>query len=474
MLNFNKSAVVQQTALQKAQQKWTAGLKDSFKDSLSSVNSSSENQNIKDLKAIQKKHFSAFLKKSFPSSKEAYWKFTKSNKYMRLSPARPAAVKTPNHETSPPLCSEFTNNIKKAVSPSVVVHNGSITPETQSRKNLPAGVELYEWGKWPKEFTVYEQLKNLFRREGDGFCHLAGAFMNGGIILYVPDHVKVKKPVHIHFSFDDAFLEKTSSNKTHFKSTFWNIRNFVFAGRSSCLTLVESFSAGKNTLVNITSDLQCADKSQVNWLKADDSQADSVLINQSLCNIQNQACLNLLNLSVGAGFSRDAVEVHQTGESAQSLLLHLHLLKQKAEKDQRFIVKHLKPKGSSLQFSRGILTHFSKSLFHGKTYIDAKATASSASQAVKNLSLSRQAESYTYPELDIHCSDVKARHGASAGDLSADELFYLKSRGLDESTARRMLITGYLKDILNRFPEPLIIQKLNLTNKIPDDFCVPS
>ena len=230
----------------------------------------------------------------------------------------------------------------------------------------------------------------------------------------------------MHLSFDNPKEQ----------ASIWNMRNFIFLNKESQLTLIESYSANQNIFVNTVTDFRCADQAQLSRLQIDNSDAEATLISHSLCELHDEARLDQLNISLGEGFSRDSTQVNQLGEKAHSILLHLYLLKQKAQRDQRFTINHLKPSGFSSQFSRGVLKDHAQHLFHGKTYIAPQAEQTDCSQSAKNLSLTPQAESFIYPELDIQCGNVKAQHGATAGDLNTDELFYLKSRGLDEPSAR--------------------------------------
>ena len=421
-----------------------------------------KNEITKNLLAIQKEHFKSFLKKGLPSVQDSQWQFTHQKKWLKhlFHPANAMPDSTP--PTSFP--SLFTKNIKRNSTYNIHFHNGCLVkaPDESLEQHLPEEVQFCQWPDIPSDFPVYESFKKHFNREGDGLYHLAGAAAGGGFILYVPDKVKVKKPIHIHLSFDNPKAQ----------ASMWNMRNFVFLSKESHLILIESISASKNILVNTVTDFRCANQAQLSRLQIDNSSAESVLINQSLCELHDEACLDQLNISLGEGFSRDSTQVNQSGKKAHSVLLHLYLLKQKAQRDQRFTINHVKPDGFSSQFSRGVLKDSATHLFHGKTYIAPQAEQTDCSQSAKNLSLSSQAESFIYPELDIQCGNVKAQHGATFGDLNTDELFYLQSRGLDEQSARQFLICGYIQAVLNQFRETDIIEQLNLNQTILNDFSI--
>ena len=438
-------------------QEWINILTEGFVDT-----SDPKNEVTKNLLAVQKEHFKSFLKKGLPDVQDSQWKFTHQKKWLKhlFYP-----VKTIPQPTTvlPTLPSFPIKDIENITPYNIYFHNGQWIKNTKlSVKPLPKEIQIYQWPNIPLDSPAYKLLKKYFNKEGDGLYHLASAFSSIGFILYIPEKIKIKTPLHIHLSFDNPQEQ----------ASIWNMRNFVFLGEESCLTLIESTSVSKNILVNVVTDFRCANHAQLSRLQINNSDSESTLINQSLCELYDEACLDQLNISLGEGFSRDSTQVNQLGEKAHSVLLHLYLLKQKAERDQRFIINHLKPNGFSSQFSRGVLKDSAKHLFHGKTYISPKAEQTDCSQSAKNLSLSPQAESFIYPELEIDCGNVKAQHGATAGDLNTDELFYLKSRGLDEQSARQFLICGYIQAVLNQFREIDIVEKLNLNQTVLDDFSV--
>ncbi len=441
---------------------FTAQQKEGFVDC-----SDPKNETIKDLLSIQEKHFKLFLEKGLPDVQDSQWKFTHQKKWLKhlFYPAKTASDPIPLSSSF----SLFTKDIKKNSAYNIHFHNGRLikgfdesikSPSAKKNNPLPKDIQFCEWSDISPDFPEYESFKKLLNREGDGLYHLSGAFSSNGFILYIPDKVEIKKPIHIHFSFDNPMKQ----------ASIWNMRNFIFLGENANLNLIESISASKNILANTVTDINCANHSQLSRLQIDNSSAESVLINQSLCELHEQAHLDQLNISLGEGFSRDATQVNQLGEKAHSVLLHLYLLKEKAERDQRFTINHLKPAGYSSQFSRGVLKDSAKHLFHGKTFIASQAEQTDCNQSAKNLSLSSRAESFIYPELDIHCGNVKAQHGATVGDLNTDELFYLQSRGLDEQSARQFLIYGYIQAVLNQFRETDMIEQLNLNKNILDNF----
>ena len=109
-------------------------------------------------------------------------------------------------------------------------------------------------------------------------------------------------------------------------------------------------------------------------------------------------------------------------------------------------MNHAAPGGTSRQHLRGHVTERAKAVFNGRIYIAEHAQRSDASLTNRNLLESPDAEVYTKPELEIYANDVVCSHGATVGQLDADALFYLRSRGVPHAEARELLVRGFLEE----------------------------
>ena len=116
------------------------------------------------------------------------------------------------------------------------------------------------------------------------------------------------------------------------------------------------------------------------------------------------------------------------------------------------MVDHTKPHGSSREFYKGILDGQSRAVFNGTIVVRQGAQKTDAMQTNRNLLLSDEGLIHTKPELQIFANDVKCKHGATIGKLSADALFYLRSRGLSLEAARGLLIYAFANEMLERIP----------------------
>jgi Fe-S cluster assembly protein SufD len=160
------------------------------------------------------------------------------------------------------------------------------------------------------------------------------------------------------------------------------------------------------------------------------------------------------SVSLGARLSRSDVHAVLDGEGAECLLNGLYLGNGEQHVDHFTTIDHAKPEGSSREYYSGILDGRSRGVFRGRVIVRKDAQKTDARQSNRNLLLSREAEADSRPQLEIQADDVKCTHGATVGPLDEEKVFYMRSRGIDESSARGLLAYAFADDILRRFDLP--------------------
>ena len=146
---------------------------------------------------------------------------------------------------------------------------------------------------------------------------------------------------------------------------------------------------------------------------------------------------------------RNNLSVNIEEENVEAYIYGLSLLKGKSHVDHQTVVNHISPNSYSNELYKGVVDEQATSIFNGKIYVRKDAQKTNAFQSNNNLLLSDNATIHTKPQLEIWADDVKCSHGCTTGQLDEDAIFYLKARGIQEDTAKEMLIRAFVNETLN-------------------------
>ena len=180
--------------------------------------------------------------------------------------------------------------------------------------------------------------------------------------------------------------------------------------------------------------------------------------NVSTLRIQQGRATNVASHSVlvGGALVRNNVHPVMAGEGGECLVNGLFLGKGAQHLDNYMMVEHQSPHCDSRQFYNGILDGKAHGVFHGRIKVHKPAQKTDAKQTNKNLLLSHDAQIDTKPQLEIYADDVKCTHGATIGQMDEEAIFYLRARGIDNASARAMLLLAFARERLSRMTvEPI-------------------
>ena len=293
------------------------------------------------------------------------------------------------------------------------------------------------------------------------FTALNTAFIQHGTYIYVPDNIAIERPINL------LYLSKKDSRPfaTH-------PRNLVVMGEKSEATLVESY-IGLEQADYFTNAVTEAFLSAGALLKHYKVQQES----QNACHIGNLNVLQHQNskleshsIALGGSLVRNDIHTRLAAEGAEIMLNGLYLTGDKQHVDNHTRVDHLKPHTFSTENYRGVLNGKSRAVFNGKVVVHPQAQKIEAHQNNANLLLSDDAEIDTKPELEIYADDVKCSHGATVGQLDQEMLFYLRSRAIDEDTARSLLTYAFADEVIGNISLREIKQRLEylVVGQLPD------
>ena len=281
----------------------------------------------------------------------------------------------------------------------------------------------------------------------NGFVALNTALMHDGIQLYLPKKVVADKPIHL------IYISTVRDN-----AAWINLRNLIVAEPNSEAIIIESFlNLGDSVyLNNITTEISLAENSKLTHYKF--QQEAMPAFHVSLLNVQQKQCSKYSSHSFAFGgkFSRNEMRIGLDEPGSECILQGLYLADGRQQIDTLAKVDHNAESCLSREFFKGIINGKAKAIYRGIAYVHPNAQHSDAEQINNNLLLSSAAEVDTKPQLEIYADDVKCSHGATVGQLDEDALFYLRSRGIEEDTARGLLTYSFAKEIIDNIQvEPL-------------------
>ena len=392
------------------------------------------------LRKLRQTGFSRFAETGFPTARDEDWRFT------NLS----AIAQTPFRLSRNGHGLLSRNQIETFRVPGIacqlVFIDGRFSPELSSPGKLPEGVEVTSLAaKIARDPQAIEpHLGRYLDLQRDPFCALNTAFLEDGAYVHIGKGVVLAEPVHLLFL-----------SVAHDSPTVCHPRNLIVAEENSQATIVEDYvSIGSSAaLCNTATELVAGDHTVLSHYMIEREHARA--FNVSTLRIQQGRGANVGSHSVLAGGALVRNNVHPVlaGEGGECLINGLFIGGGRQHLDNYMLVEHASPHCDSRQFYNGILGGHAHGVFHGRIIVHKDAQKTDARQTNRNLLLSETAQIDTKPQLEIHADDVKCTHGATIGQIDEEALFYLRSRGIDEASARRVLLLAFATECLDRMKQ---------------------
>ncbi|MFS8138750.1 MAG: Fe-S cluster assembly protein SufD, partial [Thermomonas sp.] len=230
----------------------------------------------------------------------------------------------------------------------------------------------------------------------------------------------------------------------------WHLRHRIELGAGASATVVEHLRAsGDHAHLSTTrSEIVLDEGARLTHARIQDEAIRATGFLRTDASLADTALYTRIDLELGGGLSRHELNVQLQGNGARVNADGVLLADGRRHLDTRLGIQHLGRDTDCALRWRGLASQRGKAVFHGGITIHAGADGSEADLSNKNLLLSADAEIDTQPVLEIYADEVKAAHGATVGQLDATALFYLRSRGLTEADARRLLTAAFCREIV--------------------------
>jgi Fe-S cluster assembly protein SufD len=283
------------------------------------------------------------------------------------------------------------------------------------------------------------------------FAALHQALVTSGTFLYVPRGVEIELPIEIFHWLND----ENASAFPHL---------LLVTDELAKVTVIEHFrslnehAAGFACGVN---DLVAGPGAKVTYVCSQNWSDNVVVLQMNSTMVDHDAAATSLNLHLGSRYSRFESLSRLIGEGARSDLLAVAVAKHQQEFDARTLQDHVSPCTSSDLLYKNALDDRARTIFGGLIRVEPHAHFTDAYQKVRNLLLSDDAEANSMPGLEILADNVRCTHGATSGQIDEDELFYLRTRGIPVPVAQRLIVTGFLDEVIRRLDHPAIAEHLH-------------
>ena len=282
------------------------------------------------------------------------------------------------------------------------------------------------------------------------FQALNAALWQDGVFLYVPKGVRLEHPVRVT-------RWASASGAAYFT------RALIFADQESQVSFVDEVLSPdfeRQTLHSTAVEMFAQDAAQVQYVSLQRMGRGAFHLSQQRTLAHRDSTLDTLNVNLGASVARVDLNAQLLGPGANSDMLGLYFGDEDQHFDHSTSQDHIAPHSKSDLLYKGALDGSSRAVFRGIIKVHPAAQRTDAYQTNRNLLLSDNAQADSLPNLEIEADDVRCSHGATIGQLDAEAMFYLLSRGLPRERAERLVVMGFLGEVLSRLPLGGVVEKV--------------
>src|SRR6266850_2282256 len=283
------------------------------------------------------------------------------------------------------------------------------------------------------------------------FAALHQALVSSGTFLFVPRGVEIELPIEIfHWLRGDKV------------AVFPHL--LLVADELAKVTVIEHFSSCDRRAPGFAcgvNDLIAGPGAKITYVCTQDWGNHVVGLQMNSTTVDHDASAMSLNLNLGSRYSRFESLSRLVGEGARSDLLAIAVATNEQEFDARTLQDHISPHTASDLLYKNALDDRARCTFGGLIRVEPHAHFTDAYQKVRNLLLSDDSEANSMPGLEILADNVRCTHGATSGQIDEDELFYLRTRGIPIPVAQRLIVTGFLNEVIQRLDQPAIASHLH-------------
>jgi Fe-S cluster assembly protein SufD len=398
------------------------------------------------LSEFRKAALERFSSLELPTTRNEEWRFLNLKEIARTS-FSPVTKHSEKVEMGQFLLKESNNS-------TIVFIDGFFSEEHSSVQNLPKGTCFVPFQKAgePQIGELETHLDSLVHPKSDFFAELNSALVDNGVFIFIPKDTKIEAPLHI--------LNVVTK---HAEGRIITPRVLILADAYAKATVIEDFiGIDQVQYLNIpVAEIRMAEGAHLQHYRIQRDSKKAFHVNRLGTNVAQYADYQSYTIHFGAKISRSDVRADLTGEQSNSILDGLVLINGNQESDTHTLMHHQQPNCTSHQLHKVVVDDHAHSVFNGKIWVDQIAQKTDSFQENRNILLSDEGTVDTKPQLEIFADDVRCSHGATIGQLNEEEVFYLKSRGLDDTTSKELLLYGYALEVIENLQVESLVKQLS-------------
>jgi Fe-S cluster assembly protein SufD len=325
----------------------------------------------------------------------------------------------------------------------VVLVNGRVDESLSDIGELPAGVVVSSLAQAGKEHpnVVEEHYGKYADFEDEALTALNTAFVQDGAFVYVPSGTMVEKPIfflHVTATDEDLFLQP---------------RHLFVVEDGAIAKIVEAQYSltDANTFTNTVGEAFVGEKGNLDHYLIQDEGPRASQVHTRAAQQKSDSVYSSQTVTFSGEVVRNNATIEADGTFCESNLFGLCVGKNEMHVDNHTRMDHVQPDCTSNELYKHVLNDESTAVFNGKVFVSRGSQRIDAYQQNDTIVLTKDAQIYTKPELEIYADDVVCSHGATTGQLDDEHIFYIRSRGLSKRRARILLLQAFCEEVLEEF-----------------------
>jgi len=301
-------------------------------------------------------------------------------------------------------------------------------------------------------FDIKNKLNQLNSNNSNPFIKINSTNYNDGVFIHIKDNSIIKEPVVIK--------NIINNNKT---KKFLNEKLLIIIGDNVSVKLIFEEKLHNNCNLNTVTQVYIGKNSIIDFIHTAEKPKATQIYNFT-ADVDSSSTLNLFLINITGHLVKKNYFINLNQANSSCNISSLNLLDSNNHIDDFININHISKHTTSSTIQKNILKGKSKCIFYAKAKIFDKSYSSQVSQTNNNIILSNNAIVHSNPQLEIHNNDVKCSHGSTTGELDADALFYMRSRGIDLSECKKLILNGFANSVIDNIMNDKIKNKIK--NKI--------